>query len=326
LAVSSGFVTFTNNTISGNSAGDGGGFYLWLSYNDAVADFINNIIWNNTVAEGLADDLYINNDGNDDTIPSTVNLYNNDFDQSVTGTYIEIPFPIDPSNLNNEDPLFVDAASGDYHLTTSSPCVDVGRLEGAPADDMDGDPRPIGDGVDIGADEFDPAAPPTTTSTSSTISTTTTIQVTTTTTTSISPPTTTTIRPSTTTSPVVTSTPPTPITTPPPITIIYPETTTTMAGSSTTTTIRPTPDTTTTTTKECCPSKKIYGEHSEEVELLRYIRDNVLNKTPEGQALIRLYYEWSPVVVKAMENDEVFKEDVKEMIDGVLGLVIEEGE
>jgi hypothetical protein len=57
------------------------------------------------------------------------------------------------------------------------------------------------------------------------------------------------------------------------------------------------------------------------IRLLRYIRDNMLSQTPEGREIIRLYYEWSPVIVKAMEEDEEFKEDVKEMIDGVLGLV-----
>ncbi|MBW2183689.1 MAG: hypothetical protein JRF49_07470, partial [Deltaproteobacteria bacterium] len=49
-------------------------------------------------------------------------------------------------------------------------------------------------------------------------------------------------------------------------------------------------------------------------------------QTPEGQSLIKLYYQWSPVIVKAMEKDEEFKEKVKEMIDGVLGLVVEETE
>ena len=72
-----------------------------------------------------------------------------------------------------------------------------------------------------------------------------------------------------------------------------------------------------------CVSEKLYGGYSKEVEFLRYIRDNILNKTPEGRELIKLYYQLSPVIVRAMEEDEEFKEDVKEMLDGVL-IVIEE--
>jgi len=72
-----------------------------------------------------------------------------------------------------------------------------------------------------------------------------------------------------------------------------------------------------------CPSAKLYGEYSEETELLRYLRDNVLSQTPVGQELIRLYYQWSPVIVKAMEEDEEFKGEVKEIIDGVLQLIEE---
>jgi len=70
-----------------------------------------------------------------------------------------------------------------------------------------------------------------------------------------------------------------------------------------------------------CPALKIYGEHSEEVELLRYVRDSILSQTPVGQEIIRLYYEWSPAIVKTMEEDEAFKKEVKGMIDGALGLV-----
>jgi hypothetical protein len=70
-----------------------------------------------------------------------------------------------------------------------------------------------------------------------------------------------------------------------------------------------------------CPTEQIYGEHSEETQLLRYIRDNVLIQTPEGQEIIRLYYQWSPSIVQAMEEDEEFKEEVKEMVDGVLELI-----
>ena len=70
-----------------------------------------------------------------------------------------------------------------------------------------------------------------------------------------------------------------------------------------------------------CPTETLCGEHSEEAELLRYFRDNVLSQTPEGRELIKLYYELSASIVKAMEEDEEFKAQVKEMIDGVLPLI-----
>ena len=95
--------------------------------------------------------------------------------------------------------------------------------------------------------------------------------------------------------------------------------TTTIPESSTTTT---NPDSvTTSTTTTICPSQEIYGVWSGEVELLRYFRDNVLSQTPEGQELIRLYYELSPVIVKTMEADEEFKQQVKEVIDGMVGVI-----
>lgn len=101
-------------------------------------------------------------------------------------------------------------------------------------------------------------------------------------------------------------------------------TTTTTADSSTTTTVESSTTTTTdsaTTTIAICTTESIYGEYSEEAELLRYVRDNLLSQTPEGQEIIRLYYEWSPAIVKAMEEDEELKVRVKEMIDGVLQLI-----
>ncbi len=51
-----------------------------------------------------------------------------------------------------------------------------------------------------------------------------------------------------------------------------------------------------------------------------------MSKTPEGQELIKLYYQWSPAIVRAMEEDGGFKTEVKEMIDGVLPLIKEEAE
>ena len=54
------------------------------------------------------------------------------------------------------DPLFVDPANGDLHLSPSSPCVDTGTATGAPDHDLDGNPRPAGAGVDMGAYEVQP--------------------------------------------------------------------------------------------------------------------------------------------------------------------------
>lgn len=107
-------------------------------------------------------------------------------------------------------------------------------------------------------------------------------------------------------------------------------------STSTTTAINPTTSTTTITTEttttsttiedQPCPAELIYGENSEEIKLLRIYRDEILSQNPEGQEIIRLYYEWSPALVRTMEEDEAFKEDVKDMIDGVLELIGEEAE
>jgi hypothetical protein len=77
----------------------------------------------------------------------------------------------------------------------------------------------------------------------------------------------------------------------------------------------------TSTTTTPCPSKEIYGENSQEIQLLRSIRDTVLSQTPEGRKIIALYYQWSPVIVKAMQQDKAFETDIREMIDGLLLLI-----
>jgi hypothetical protein len=67
-----------------------------------------------------------------------------------------------------------------------------------------------------------------------------------------------------------------------------------------------------------CSVLSIYGEDSAEAELLRNMRDTVLRQTQEGKELIRLYYRWSPAIVKAMEQDEEFKDEVKGIIDEIV--------
>ncbi len=56
-------------------------------------------------------------------------------------------------NIQN-DPRFVAPATGDFHIQPTSPCVDRGTAMTAPSIDFDGDPRPAGSGIDIGADEL----------------------------------------------------------------------------------------------------------------------------------------------------------------------------
>lgn len=70
-----------------------------------------------------------------------------------------------------------------------------------------------------------------------------------------------------------------------------------------------------------CPSQYLYGESSEEVMLLRKFRDDELNTTPEGKQIIKLYYQWSSILLKVMEEDEVLQEDVKKVVDHIVGLL-----
>jgi pimeloyl-ACP methyl ester carboxylesterase len=67
-----------------------------------------------------------------------------------------------------------------------------------------------------------------------------------------------------------------------------------------------------------CFLMAIYGSHSDETARLRHFRDDILSKTQEGRELIKLYYQWSPVIVRVMEADDDFKEDVREMVESHL--------
>ena len=72
-----------------------------------------------------------------------------------------------------------------------------------------------------------------------------------------------------------------------------------------------------------CSLLQIYGENSEEVRVLRAFRDNMLSQTPDGREIIKMYYQWNPLIVKMMEEDEMFKEELKEIMDELLGMTTE---
>ncbi len=128
--------TLTNCTFSGNLAGlDGGGMFNGASCSPTLT---NCILW------GSNDQIY-----NDASTP--VVTYSDV--QQALGTYTGT------GNIN-EDPLFVNAGTGDFHLQSGSPCIDTGTNSGAPASDFDGQSRPLGAGYEMGVDEFVDTTPP----------------------------------------------------------------------------------------------------------------------------------------------------------------------
>lgn len=69
---------------------------------------------------------------------------------------------VDQGNNQSTQPLFADAASGDYHQLAGSPTIDAGvAADKLGPTDFDGQPRAMGAAPDIGVDEFFVApAPP----------------------------------------------------------------------------------------------------------------------------------------------------------------------
>jgi hypothetical protein len=151
-------LTFTNNTVVGNHAPNRGGVYIDSSHiaGGGALNVYNNIIAdNNATQQTDGADLSI-----EKGVYDTLYLFNNYFDQTPAGfEVVGEDFLVDESNLQSDpaDALFVDAASGDYHLSDTSPVINMGDNDapGLPGLDLDGGPRIVNGVVDIGADEYD---------------------------------------------------------------------------------------------------------------------------------------------------------------------------
>jgi hypothetical protein len=61
---------------------------------------------------------------------------------------------VHPSNLSVDDDCFVDVARDDYHLASGAPAIDAGVAIPAALRDRDGQPRPSGNALDVGAYEW----------------------------------------------------------------------------------------------------------------------------------------------------------------------------
>ena len=121
--------TLNNCTLTGNSARtNGGGAY--------GGTLTNCIVFYNTA-------------------PTDPNYSGSTFNYCCT-----TPLPLGPGNISS-DPMFVNAAAGDYHLLPCSPCVNAGTNQDwmVNATDLDGNPRISYGVVDMGAFELNMVCP-----------------------------------------------------------------------------------------------------------------------------------------------------------------------
>jgi parallel beta-helix repeat protein len=153
-------ISLTNNTLVGNQATAAFGGAVWLRLHDDtdVGNIYNNIFSGNTApGTGAAGDIAIDSNGNGNGVHSPVNLQDNDFNHAIAGFFSNNPgFVIPASNLNNANPLFVNAGAGNYRLQAGSPCRNTGNnsAPGLPGYDRDFAFRFAETTVDMGAYEF----------------------------------------------------------------------------------------------------------------------------------------------------------------------------
>ena len=136
-------LTMVNNTVSdNNTAGNGGGLACLVSGVTEVLNVYNNIIWGNS-ASGNGADVWLAGTGSKKTF-----LYND-----VHGMYGVWDIA---ANLLDVAPAFFDPVNGDYHLRSTSPCINAGTngVPSMPAFDLDGNTRTNGAYVDLGCYEF----------------------------------------------------------------------------------------------------------------------------------------------------------------------------
>jgi len=142
LYVDGGSPRLLHTTIVRNTGGDGIGVYVTSSESvHSTVALTNTILSGHRVGIAVAP-------GNTATLEATLwgsGIWANKDDWDgigvITGT------------LNIwDDPAFVAPDTGDYHIGVASAALDAG-LDAGVNDDVDGDPRPMGGGHDIGADE-----------------------------------------------------------------------------------------------------------------------------------------------------------------------------
>lgn len=137
-------VDVINNTTFANGFGiivGSNGFFNKPANPGDYFNVMNNIVANNTI-QGISEQ----------GTTGTHNLYKNNLVWNNNKNWQHQNGTVDTGTIN-ADPQFVNAAAHDFHLKESSPAIDSGVQTYAPALDIEGNVRPQGDSVDIGAYE-----------------------------------------------------------------------------------------------------------------------------------------------------------------------------
>jgi len=151
IANHDGTMTLTNCIVAQNKAAEGGGIF---SGGGTLT------LTNCTVTGNIARDQIGSIEGRGDVSITNCIFCDNSQDGHLSYdfdvTYSDIAdysHELHPGVGNiNEDPMFVDPDNGDYHLQVGSPCIDAGTSDGAPVDDLEGNPRYAS--PDMGAYEY----------------------------------------------------------------------------------------------------------------------------------------------------------------------------
>ena len=158
IACFSGSVILENCLITGNNSSD----YAISGINSAATKIINCTIADNGPA-GIG--------GFSTSWPFAVEVRNSilrnsgaEIDPGTVATisYSDVEGGFTGVGNIDVDPQFVDSAA-DYHLTAASGCIDAGAIESSITSDLDGRPRPVGVGWDMGAYEAAAGSPADTT-------------------------------------------------------------------------------------------------------------------------------------------------------------------
>jgi hypothetical protein len=151
-------VNIYNNVVH-NSGYDWGGIGVapWSTTSSTTHPIRSINFVNNTVYACNGGGIVINNPEVENILIRNNVLYQSGQPLNIDSSVPQSQLTID-HNLTN-DPQFMDAATNDFRLQATSPAIDAGSADGAPAFDFDDKNRPVGYSYDVGAYEYGDGGP-----------------------------------------------------------------------------------------------------------------------------------------------------------------------